>query len=72
MLKKIFIYNQFILGFLLLGTIISILYLKKIPGSEKQNPFYLRTVGYGYVVYSVNDSYIFTSFEGSGGFLQVE
>ena len=69
MLKKLFIYNQFILGILLLCTIISILYLVKIPGSEKQNPFYLKTVGYRYYVYSVNETYIFTSFEGSGGFL---
>ena len=69
MLKKLFKINQVILGVVLLCMVSSILYSKSVSGSAAKNKYYLKTVENRYQVYLVDNSYIFTFFEGSGGFL---
>ena len=69
MLKKLFKVNQFILGIALLCMISSILFSRSASKSVAKNDYYLKTVENRYQVYLVDNSYIFTSFEGSGGFL---
>lgn len=69
MLKKLLKVNHFILGVVLICMIASILYSRSVSGAASKNRYYLRTVQNRYDVYLVNNSYIFASFEGSGGFL---
>ena len=47
----------------------SILYSRSVSGSAAKNKYYLKTVENRYQVCLVDNSYVFTSFEGSGGFL---
>jgi hypothetical protein len=65
-MKKVFIINQFILLFLLVCIISSVLY---INSKNKESDFYIKTVKNQYDLYSVNDTYIISSFEGNGGHL---
>ena len=69
MLKKLFKINQVILGVVLLCMVSSILYSRSVSGSAANKKYYLKTVENQYQVYLVDNSYVFASFEGSGGFL---
>jgi hypothetical protein len=66
MIKKLFKINHFILAILLFCLISSALYLKS---KNNEGDFYIKTVENRYNLYSVNDTYIISSFEGSGGYL---
>ena len=68
MLKKIFIFNQIIFAFLLLGIIGSALFVKYAE-TKTQNTFSVKHVQSRYDIYLVNNNYVISSFEGSGGFL---
>ena len=69
MLKKIFKINQFILAIVLLCMITSILFSRSVSGSAAKNKYYIKNIDNRYQVYLVDNSYIFISFEGSGGFI---
>lgn len=69
MLKKIFKINQFILAIILLCMVTSILFSRSVSRSAAKNKYYIKTIDNRYQVYLVDNSYIFTSFEGSGGFI---
>ena len=69
MLKKLFKINQVILGVVLLCMITSILFSRSVSRSAAKNKYYIKTIDNRYQVYLVDNSYIFTSFKGSGGFL---
>lgn len=64
-MKKIFIYNQFILCFIIIGMIISNVIFPIHP----QNKYFLKNVENVYDIYFVNDTYIVSTFRGSGGWL---
>ena len=65
MIKKLFVLNQFILGFILIGLLI----FPKIFSYEKSNKFLIRQVTNSYDIYLVNNTYIISDFQGSGGFI---
>ena len=65
MMKEIFIYNQFILGLIIIGMIISHVVFPIHP----QNKYFLKTVENVYDIYFVNNTYIISTFRGSGGWL---
>ena len=65
MIKKLFVLNQFILGFILIGLLI----FPKIFSYEKSNKFLIRQVTNSYDIYLVNNTYIISDFTGSGGWL---
>lgn len=65
MMKKIFIYNQFILCVIIIGMIIS----NAVFPVHSQNKYFLKTVANVYDIYFVNNTYIVSMFRGSGGWL---
>ena len=65
MIKKLFVLNQFILGFILVGLFI----FPKYFSYEKSNKFLVRQVTNSYGIYLANNTYIISDFQGSGGFI---
>ena len=49
--------------------ITSILFSRSVSGSAAKNKYYIKNIDNRYQVYLVDNSYIFISFEGSGGFI---
>ena len=65
MIKKLFFYNQFILVIILIGLFI----FPDFFSYKKSNKFRVRQVTYSYDIYLVNNTYIISDFQGSGGFI---
>lgn len=64
--KKLFVYNQFILGFIILGLFI----FPRTFSYEESNKYLVRKVNYTYQIYFGNNTYIISAFHGSGGWLE--
>lgn len=65
MIKKLFIYNQFVLGFILIGLFI----FPRFFGQEESNKYLVRQIQNSYAIYLVNNTYVISDFQGSGGFI---
>ncbi|MBR4246241.1 MAG: hypothetical protein IKQ13_04495 [Treponema sp.] len=65
MIKKLFVYNQFILAFILIGLFI----FPKFFSYKKSNEYLVRQINSSYKIYFVNNTYIISDFTGSGGWL---
>ena len=65
MIKKLFFYNQFILVIILIGLFI----FPDFFSYKKSNKFRVREVTNSYDIYLVNNTYIISDFQGSGGWL---
>ena len=65
MIKKLFIYNQFVLGFILIGLFI----FPRFFGHEENNKYLVRQIQNSYEIYLVNNTYVISDFQGSGGFI---
>jgi len=66
MIKKLFIINQFVLVFIIIGLIVSCILFKY----DITNKYYIRTIDYTYDIHFVNNVFIISSFDGSGGWLR--
>ncbi len=65
MIKKLFIYNQFVLGFILIGLFI----FPRFFGHKESNKYLVRQIQNSYAIYLVNNTYVISDFQGSGGFI---
>ena len=65
MIKKLFVLNQFILGFILIGLFISQFFFSY----DKSSKYLVKQINYSYEIYFANNTYIISDFTGSGGWL---
>ncbi len=65
MIKKLFVLNQFILGFILIGLFISQFFFSY----DKSSKYLVKQINYSYEIYFAKNTYIISDFTGSGGWL---